>query len=130
MRIRLDDSMGLAGGAGDVARKLRRRDARCQRGEEFRLRIAMLDLELSPVDRRSVQARRGAGLEARERESGAVETLRERDRGRIAETAGRCPLVAKVNYPAQEGAGGEHDCAAVNRAAIAEVNAGYAARIG
>src|SRR5580700_9594526 len=90
----------------------------------------MLDLELSPVDRRAVQARRGSGLEPRERESGAVETLRERDRGRIAETAGRCPLVAKVNHPAQEGAGGEHDCAAGDRAAIAEVNAGYAARIG
>src|SRR5580700_11565900 len=83
----------------------------------------MLDLKLSPVDRRAVQATRGAGLEPRERESGAVETLRERDRGRIAETAGRCPLVAKVNHPTQEGAGGEHDCAAGNRAAVRELDA-------
>src|SRR5580704_14810064 len=102
MRIRLDDSVGLAGGAGDVARELRRRDRDRQRGEEFRLWIAMLDLELSPVDRRAVQARRGAGLQPRERESGAVETLRERDRGRIAETAGWRALVAEMDNAAKE----------------------------
>ncbi len=83
----------------------------------------MLDFEPSPVDRRAVQARRGAGLEPRERESGAVEALRERDRGRIAETPGRRPLVAEVNHPAQEGAGGEHDRAAGDRAAIRERDA-------
>ena len=48
MRIGADDAMGLGRGAGDVAGELRRRDPCRQRREEFRLGIAVLDLELHP----------------------------------------------------------------------------------
>ena len=65
MRIRLDDAMGLGGGAGDVARELRRRDRGRHRGEEFRLWIAKLDLEALPVDGCAVEPGRGSGLEPR-----------------------------------------------------------------
>ena len=130
MRIRLDDAMGLGGGAGDVARELRRGDARRHRGEEFRLGIAVLDLKPVPVDRSAVEPGWRSGLEPPEREPGAVEALGERDRGRIAETPGRRTLVAEMNDSAQEGAGGEHDCAAGDRAAVGELDAGYAVGIG
>ena len=112
MRVGLDDAVGLGGGAGDVARKLRRRDRGRHRGEEFRLGIAKLDLEALPVDGCAVEPGRGPGLEPPERESGAVQALGERDRGRIAEASGRRALVAEMDHSAQEGAGGEHDCAA------------------
>src|ERR1700678_2504606 len=89
MRIRLDDAVRLDGGARDVAGELRRRDPGRHRGEEFWLGIAVLDLKAVPVDRCAVEPRRRSSLEAREREPGAVQTLRERDRGRIAEASGR-----------------------------------------
>ena len=101
-----------------------------QRGEEFRLGIAKLDLELVPVDRRSVKARRRSGLEPPEREAGAVEALGERDRGRIAETSGRRSLVAKMDHAAQESAGGEDDGAAGDGAAVSERDAGDGAGVG
>jgi hypothetical protein len=43
--------MGFGGRAGDVAGELRRRNRGRQRGEEFRLGIAVLDLKPLPVDR-------------------------------------------------------------------------------
>src|SRR6202453_3619588 len=129
MRIRLNDAMGLGGGAGDVAGELRSRDARRQRREKLRLGIAMLDLKALPVDGCAVEPRRRSRLEAREREPRAIETLRERDRGRIAEAPGRRPLVAEMDDASEKGAGGEHDCAAGDRSAVAEVDAGYAVGI-
>ena len=90
----------------------------------------MLDLEPLPVDGRAVEPGRGPGLEPRERESGAVEALRERNRGRIAETPGRRPLVAEVDHAAEEGAGRENDCAAGDRAAVSELNSGDGAGVG
>ena len=90
----------------------------------------MLDLEPLPVDGCAVEPGRGPGLEPREREAGAVQALGERDRGRIAETPGRRPLVAEMDHAAQEGAGGEHDCAAGDRAAVRELDARDSAGVG
>ena len=97
---------------------------RGQRREEFGLRIAVLDLEPRPVDGRAVEPGRGAGLEPSERESGGVEALGERDRGRIAEAAGRRALFAEMDDPAQERAGGEDDRPAGDHAPVGEVDSG------
>ena len=82
----------------------------------------MLDLEPLPVDRRAVEPRRRAGLEPTEREAGRVETSSERNRGGIAEPPGRRPLVAEVNDAAKERAGGQHDGAASDRAAVRQLD--------
>ena len=109
MRIRPHDAVGLLRRAGDVARKLRRGDRCGQRGEEFGLGIAVLNLETLPVDGRAVEPRRGPGLEPRKGEPGRVETARKRHRGLIAEAPGRGALVAKMNHSAKERAGGQDD---------------------
>ena len=49
--------------------------------------------------------------------------------GRIAEAPGRRPLVAEVDDPAQERAGGQHDRAASDRAAVSELDAGDGAGV-
>src|SRR5271170_3541254 len=123
MRIRAHDAMGLRRGAGDMAWQLRRGDRGRQRGEELRLRIPVLDLEPRPVDRQAVEPRRSPGLEPRKGESGRVETLRELDRGLIAETPRRRALVAEVDYSAKERAGGQDDGPAGERAAVGELDA-------
>ena len=61
---------------------------------------------------------------------GAVQALRERNRGRIAEAPGRRSLVAEMDHAAQEGAGRQHDCAAGDRAAVRELDAGDSAGVG
>src|SRR6202167_3913433 len=78
-RIRLDDAMGFGIGAGDVARELRRGDPGRHRGEEFRLGIAVLDLETVPVDRSAVEPGWRSRLEPPAHDTGAVETLGERE---------------------------------------------------
>ena len=52
------------------------------------------------------------------------------DRGRIAEASGRGPLVAEMDHSAQEGAGGEDDGAAGDRAAVGELDARDGAGVG
>ena len=93
-----------------------------QRGEEFGLGIAVLDLEPLPVDRRAVEARRRPGLEPREGEPGRVETARKRHRGLIAEAPGRRALVAEMDHSAKERAGGQDDRAAADCAAVGELD--------
>ena len=74
--------MRRRGRAGDVAGKLRRGEFEsCQRGEGLGRIVARLDFERRPVDRRPIEARRRAGLEAAEREAGLVEAAGEGDRG-------------------------------------------------
>ena len=90
----------------------------------------MLDLEPLPVDRRAVEPRRRPGLEPTEREAGRVETSSERNRGGIAEPPGRRPLVAEVNDAAKERAGGQHDGAASDRAAVRQLDPGDCAGCG
>src|SRR5260370_13247137 len=130
MRIRLDDAMGFGIGAGDVAGELRRRDRIRHRGEEFRLRIAELDLKLLPVDCGSVEPGRRSGLEPAEREAGCVEALGERDGGWIAEASGRRPLVAEMDHTAKKRSRGEDDGAASDGAAVCELNSGDGAGFG
>ena len=60
----------------------------------------------------------------------ASRLLRQRDRGRVAEAAGRGALVAEMDDPAQEGAGGQDDGAAGDRAAVGEFDARDRARFG
>ena len=124
MGVGADDAMGLLRRAGDVTGKLRRGDARGQRGEELGLQIAVLDLEPVPVDGRAVEPGRGAGLEAPERKARRVEAARERDRGRIAEAPGRRALFAEMDDPAEERAGGENDGRAGDRAPVGELDSG------
>ena len=69
-------------------------------------------------------------LSRAERKAGAVQALGERDRGRIAETPGRRPLVAEMDHAAKKRAGGEHDGAAGDRAAVSELDAGDGAGVG
>ena len=69
----------------------------------------MLNFKLLPVDCRAVEAGRRSGLEPPKRKARRIQTLGERDRGRIAEAPGRGSLVAEMDNSAQERAGGEHN---------------------
>ena len=69
-------------------------------------------------------------LSRAKREPGGVQTARQRDRGLVAEPAGRGALVAEMDDPAQEGAGGQDDRSAGNRAAVGEFDARDRARLG
>ncbi len=100
--------MGLFGGGGDPAGDLPKGDGPGQEGERRGRRVTGLHLHRRPVDGASVQAGGGAGLQASHREAQGVKTVRQADRGRLADPAGGYPLLAAVDHPLQEGARCEH----------------------
>ena len=130
MRIRADDAMGLGGGAGDVARALRRSDGRRQRGKELGLCVAVLDFEPLPIDRQAVESWRSSGFQPRKVEARRVETSRERHGRLIAEAPGRRAVVAEMDYAAKECAGGDDDGSTGERAAVGELDPCDGARLG
>ncbi len=101
-------------GAGD----LRRRNPRREERERHRRVIAGLLLKGAPVDGGGQQAWRGAGLEAAELQTQAIEALGQAKRGGFAHTAGGDLLLPEVDEAVEEGAGGEHDGARAKLAAI------------
>ena len=105
--------------ARDAALDLRRLDARGQHRERLGRLVARLHLDRGPVDRRAVEPRRRAGLEPAEREAEPLERERQAERRRLADPAGRRLLLADMDQAAQERAGGQHDGAAANLAAVA-----------
>ena len=131
MRIRPHDAMGLGGGAGDVAGKLTAR--RSPRVSEEKNSGGSSPCWTSSASQ-SIVARSSRGgvpvFSRAEREAGRVEALRQRDRGRVAEPAGRRALVAEMDHAAQERAGGEDDGAAGERAAVGEFDPADRARLG
>ena len=73
-----------------------------------RIQVARLLLAFREVDRATVDARRGAGLQAALRQLQLLQAGSERDRRRIAGAAGGVVVQADVDQPVQEGARGEH----------------------
>ena len=120
VRVVAHDGMSRRGRAGDVAGDLRRRDRRGERGKRLGRIVAGLNLERAPVDARAIEARRRPGLQPAEREAGRVHAAGERDRRRVAEPAGRRPLIAEMDHAAQERAGREDERAAGEPAPVGE----------
>ena len=95
-------------------------------GEAERLRrvVAGLELEFVEAHAAAVEARRRAGLQAAELESGGDEAGGERFGARLAHAPAGHLRRADVDEPAKEGAGGEDDGAAAdfNSAEAADAN--------
>lgn len=94
---------------GDAAGDLRNLDALGEERERDRLGVGRLHLEARPVDAAPVEPRRGAGLEPAHAKAKAVEPIRKADRRRLADSAGRNPLLADMDDALEESAGGEDD---------------------
>ena len=108
MHIGADDRVGRPVGAGDAALDLRVLDALGQRRERLRRIVARLHLEARPVDGAAIEPRRRAGLQPAERKADAFKRLRQPERRRLADPAGRDLLLADMDQAAQERAGGQH----------------------
>ncbi len=113
-----DDGVRGLGRVGDVADDLRRGDFARQEGEGLRRLVAFLHLKVRVVDGGAVEARRRSGLEASHAKAKAVESLGEAERGSLVDTAGRDLPLADMDEAGEEGAGGEHDGAGADRAAV------------
>src|SRR5205085_11559244 len=83
--------------------------------------------EPGPVDGPAVEPRRRPGLEPAEREAVPRQGFRQAERRRLADPPGWRLLLADMDQPAQEGAGGQHHGAAADVFARAEHDPGEAA---
>ena len=95
--------------------------------ERLRRLVARLHLERGPVDGAAVEPRRRAGLEPAERKAEPLQRARKPERRRLADPAGRRLLLADMDQPAQERAGGQHHGAAASSRPSASAHAGDAA---
>ncbi len=103
-----DDRVGRLGCGGDAALDLRIGDAIGQERERHRRVVAGLHLQARPVDGTLVEAGGSAGLEAAEAQIQRQKALREAICRWLAVTPGGGLLLAAMDQPAQEGAGGQH----------------------
>jgi hypothetical protein len=94
-----------------------------------RLGVAPLLRESRVVDRRSLEAGRGAGLEPPEREPEIAQRAREVDRGELARPARALSREADVDQPAEKGPGRDDDRARVVPHADLILDAGDAASV-
>src|SRR6266850_3502870 len=110
LQVALDDVLHFLPGPGDPAGDLTRPlDALVEREAEL-TGVAVLSLDLTPIHRSAIDARRRAGLEARYCKSNILNGLRHLNGRLIAGTAGGDLLVrAQVNAAAKECAGGDDD---------------------
>ncbi len=76
--------------------------------------VARLLLHDGVVDRAAVEARRRAGLQARDPKRQLAQAFGKRDRRRITNPATRRLRIADQNAPAQERANRQHDTAAMD----------------
>ena len=116
--------MGARIGAGDGAEQLRRRPPLAHRRHGPAVPVRRLALQPRPVDRPSVEPRRGPGLEARKRKVERVELLRQRRRRPLPDPAAGAAGHAEMELAAEECAGGEDHRTGAERPPIAEHKAG------
>ena len=101
----------------------------CQKREGHRRVVARLHLQRRPVDRAPIEPGRRPGLEPAEAQVERQEPRRKPIGGRLAMPAGRNPLLAAVDDPAQERPRGQDDGAGANAAAVCRHDAGNLAPI-
>ena len=109
IEILADHAMGLAGRSGQMTVDLGRDDPVRQEGKRCRRIITRLFGQTRPVDRPAIEPRRRPRLQPPEPEPCLVEPVRETERRRIPDTAGRDPALADMDHAPKERARGEHD---------------------
>ena len=109
---------------GDVAVDLRRHDLGRQERKRRRRYVARLTLQPRPVDRATVEAWRGAGLQTPQREAETRQGLGHADCRRFADTAGGDALFADVDEAPQKCAGRQDDAASRHHLAVGQDDAG------
>ena len=80
--------------------------------------VAALNLEPVPVDGAAVEAGRGSGLEPAHAKAEPVEARGETEGRGLADAPGGDLALADMDQPAQKGAGGQHDGAGGEAAAV------------
>ena len=112
-------------GPGDGAEDLRHRASVSERGHRPAFVIRSLLLQPSPVDRSTVETRRGAGLQAGHRELGCTQLLSQLVRTRLADAATLQPFFAAKQRPAKERAGAQDDSLPCKFGTVCEANTGH-----
>ena len=97
--------------------------AAVMRRERLGRLVAGLAFEAVPVDGPAVEARGRARLQPAQPKAGARQRLRKPEARRLAMAAGRGGLLAEMDQPVQERAGGEHDRGGGDLAAILQPHA-------
>ncbi len=124
-----ENAVRLFVGVADVALDLRAVDAPGHKRKWRGLGIARLGLELRPVDGAAIQAGRSAGLEASPAQAQRAQLFAQQLRGRFAVASATVTRFAHVRQAIQKCPGGDDHGTAFERAAIAQRDAGGAARL-
>src|SRR2546425_742474 len=109
IEVRPDDLVRLWRRVREMARDLREREALGRPVKRPRLGVAPLLREPRVLDRRALEARRGAGLEPPEREPEIAQRAREVDRGELARPARALSRESHADQPAEKRPGRDDD---------------------
>src|SRR5271154_1999586 len=118
-----DEAQRFRRGVGDVAGDLPTLYFFGPEAERGRVCVSGLLLELAPVDRAAIEARRCSSLEAAAAQAESLQGFAEKDGGWFAAASRGVIFLAAVDEAVEEGSGGDDDCSGVHDAAVAEVYA-------